>query len=113
MFAGSMCCKVGMVLARGATPAPVPRVNPVLPIARWTCSAAQTQEEGAKVLTSLRLETQPKFDTEYPLCHFMFPFAKHQPPFRSYPSFPFALLTKLLRLIFLGLVDEFSKFYYV
>lgn len=77
------------------------------------CSATQTQEEGAKVLTSLRLETQPKLDTEYPLSHFMFPFAKHQPPFRSYPSFPFALLAKLLRLIFLGLVDEFSKFYYV
>ena len=35
MFAGSMCCKVRVVLAQGAKPAPVLRVNPIPPDARW------------------------------------------------------------------------------
>lgn len=35
MFTGSMCCKLRVVLARGATPTRVLRANPILPSAQW------------------------------------------------------------------------------
>ncbi|GLD50225.1 TRIO and F-actin-binding protein-like protein [Lates japonicus] len=41
---GSMCCKVGVVLARGATPAPVPRANSILPSAWWAAEPRRRSE---------------------------------------------------------------------
>lgn len=44
MFAGSMCCKVRVVLAWGATPAPVPRANSILPSAWWAAEPRRRSE---------------------------------------------------------------------
>lgn len=80
MFAGSMCCKVRVILALGVTPAPVLRVNPHPADCMVGYRAPRTQADGVKVLTWLKLETQPKLDTEYSLCHFVFPFTNINPP---------------------------------
>ena len=79
MFAGSMCCKVGVVLARAlcagscsqgeAAPAPV----------RGGPPSDAEPGRGVKVLTTLKLETEPGSDTEYSACHFMFPFTNINP----------------------------------
>lgn len=45
MFAGSMCCKVRVVLAWGATPAPVLRVNPILPNAWWAAERRKARRK--------------------------------------------------------------------
>lgn len=79
MFAGSMCCKVGVVLAQGATPAPVLRVNPILPGAWWATEWRRARQRSESVdnaeagnLTQLR-----HWILSLPL---HVPLHKHQPP---------------------------------
>lgn len=49
MFAGSMCCKVRVVLALGATPAPVLRANSILPIAWWAAERCRARRRSESV----------------------------------------------------------------
>lgn len=59
MFAGSMCCKVGVVLARGATPAPVLRANPILPNAWWAAERRKARREEWKCWQRCSWEPNP------------------------------------------------------
>ncbi|XP_010777338.1 TRIO and F-actin-binding protein-like [Notothenia coriiceps] len=65
MFAGSMCCKVGVVLARGATPAPVLRVNPILPM--WKKHWFVLTDAGLKYYRDSSAEEKDELDGEIDL----------------------------------------------
>lgn len=103
MFAGSMCCKVRVILALGATPAPVLRVNPILPIAWWAAERHKPVQKEWKRWHRWVWKPDPSLTLNTHSA------TSCSPSQTSTPSIavclPLSLALKLLLFIFLGLLD--------